>query len=121
MQWKKTETNGLKTEICPRKVHELAAFGNYLIELAKKIKFQTIRNHFQKRLQQDIKTIKKKQIKLLYLLTNPLTCINLQKSNMINGSKFNNHYIQKANKSTKKIINKKSKQILKENTIIKHM
>ena len=40
---------------------------------------------------------------------------------MINGSKFNNHYIQKANKSTKKIINKKSKQILKENTIIKHM
>ena len=59
MQWKKTETNGLKTEICPRKVHELAAFGNYLTELAKKIKFQTIRNHFQKRLQQDIKTIKK--------------------------------------------------------------
>ena len=54
----KTEWYGLKSFSSPRPVKELTPFENELISLVKNIKFRKVRNHFQDRLQQDLKRMK---------------------------------------------------------------
>ena len=54
----KTEWYGLKSLSSPRPVKELTPFENELISLVKNIKFRKVRNHFQDRLQQDLRRMK---------------------------------------------------------------
>ena len=54
----KTEWYGLKSLSSPRPVKELIPFQNELISLVKNIKFRKVRNHFQDRLQQDLRRMK---------------------------------------------------------------
>ena len=53
-----TEWCGLRSTRCPGKVNELVPFEKDLIALVKNIKFRKVKNHFQEKLQQDIKLIK---------------------------------------------------------------
>ena len=54
----KTEWYGLKSLSSPRPVKELTSFENELISIVKNIKFRKVRNHFQDRLQQDLRRMK---------------------------------------------------------------
>ena len=65
VQFSKNENNDSKTEwyvlkslSSPRPVKELTPFENELISLVKNIKFRKVRNHFQDRLQQDLRRMK---------------------------------------------------------------
>ena len=53
-----TEWYGLKSPYTPRQVKELIPFENDLVELIRNIKFRKVQNNFQKKLKDDIKTIK---------------------------------------------------------------
>ena len=54
-----TEWYGLKSSYSPRQVKELIPFENDLVELIRNIKFREIRNTFQEKFKEDIKSIKK--------------------------------------------------------------
>ena len=53
-----TEWYGLKSTMCPGKVNELVPFEKDLIVFVKNVKFRKVKNHFQKKLQHDIKMIR---------------------------------------------------------------
>ena len=53
-----TEWYGLKSTMCPGKVNELVPFEKDLIALVKNVKSRKVKNHFQKKLQHDIKMIR---------------------------------------------------------------
>ena len=53
-----TEWCELRSIRCPGKVNELVPFEKDLIALVKNMKFRKVKNHFQEKLQQDIKLIK---------------------------------------------------------------
>ena len=52
------ENYGLKSTSCPSQVKELLPFENDLLELVKNIKFRKSTNDFQKRMKEDIRSIK---------------------------------------------------------------
>ena len=56
-----TEWYGLKSTMCPGKVNKLVPFEKDLIALVKNVKFRKVKNHFQKKLQHDIKMIRKSE------------------------------------------------------------
>ena len=51
------ESYRMRSTRCPGKVNELVPFEKDLIALVMNVKFRKVKNQFQKKIQQDIKTI----------------------------------------------------------------
>ena len=111
----KTEWYGLKSLSSPRPVKELTPFENELISLVKNIKFRKVRNHFQDRLQQDLRRMKASNKTMTFAdkTTNIYRLTKEEYDKILNDSITATY--KKANNNIKKKINATRKQVLSNN------
>ena len=115
----KTEWYGLKSLSSPRPVKELTPFENKLISLVKNIKFRKVRNHFQDRLQKDLRRMKTSNKTMTFAdkTTNVYRLTREEYEKILNDSITATY--KKANSSIKKKINVVGKQVLCNNKVLK--
>ena len=117
----KTEWYGLKSLSSPRPVKELTPFENELISLVKNIKFRKVRNHFQDRLQQDLRRMKASNKTMTFAdkTTNIYRLTREEYDKILNDSITATY--KKASNNIKKKINAAGKQVLRNNKVLKRM
>ena len=116
-----TEWYGLKSTMCPGKVNELVPFEKNLIALVKNVKFRKVKNHFQKKLQHDIKMIRTSDKTLTFAdKTNNMYRLSKDQYNMLLNNSITSIY-KKSNNNIKKKINISGRNILKEKEVLQRM
>ena len=110
----KTETYGLKSQITPPQINELAAFENDLIELVKNIKFGTVHNQLQGTLKSDIKLMQQSsKIVTPAGKTSNMYRLTKEEYNKMRRNAKTSTY-KKANGNIKERINEKGKEIVEK-------
>ena len=133
MQWKviycnqgkgrrnQTEWYGLRSTMRPGKVNEHVLFEKDMIALVKKLKFRKVKNHFQKKLQQDIKMIRTsdKTMTFAYKTNNMFRLTKDQYIMLLNNSITSTY--KESNNNIKKKINITGRSILKGKEVLQRM
>ena len=117
----KTECYGLKSPYSSGQVKELIPFENDLMESIRNIKFRKIRNTFQEKLKEDIKSIKypHKTMTFADRTSNMYRLTKEQYDKLIMNSITCTY--KKANSNIKKQINKAGKNLMKYKEVIERM
>ena len=116
-----TEWYGLKSKIRSGKVNELVPFEKDLIALVKNVKFRKVKNHFQKKLQHDIKMIRTSGKTLTFAdKTNNMYRLSKDQYNMLLNNSITSTY-KKSNNNIKKKINISGRNILKDKEVLRRM
>ena len=117
----KTKWYGLKSISSPRPVKELTPFENVLISLVKNMKFRKVRNHFQDRLQQDLRRMKASNKTMTFAdKTRNIYRLTREEYDKILNDSITATY-KKASNNIKKKINAAGKQVLINNKLLKRM
>ena len=107
--------------MCPGKVNELVQFEKDLIALVKNVKFRKVKNHFQKKLQHDIKMIKTSDKTLTFAnKTSNMYRLSKDQYNMLLNNCITSTY-KKSNSNIKKKINISGRNILKDKEVLQRM
>ena len=107
--------------MCPGKVDELVPFEKDLIALVKNVKFRKVKNHFQKKLQHDIKMIRTSGKTLIFAdKTNNMYRLSKDQYNMLLNNSITSIY-KKSNNNIKKKINISGRNILKDKEVLQRM
>ena len=115
------ESYGLRSTICPGKVNELVPFEKDLIALVKNVKFRKVKNHFQKKLHQDIKMIRKSEKTMTFTdKTNNMYRLSKDQYNMLLNNFITSTY-KKSNNNIKKIISISGRNFLKDKEVLQRI
>ena len=118
---RKMEWYGVKSLTSPRPVKELTPFRSELISLVKNIKFKKVRNHFQDRLQKDLRKVKASNKTMTFAdkTTNVYRLTREEYEKILNDSLTATY--KKASNNIKIKINVAGKQVLRNNKVLKRM
>ena len=116
-----TEWYGLTSPYSPRQPKGLISFENDLVESIRNTKFKKIRNNFQEKLKDNIKSIKKsnKTMKSADKTSNMYRLTIEQYEQLIMNSIASTY--KKANKNIKKHINMAKKNLIRDQEVIKRI
>ena len=103
--------------MCPRKVNELEPFEKDLIALVKNVKFRKVKNHFQKKLQHDVKMIRTSDKTMTFADKTNMYRLRKDQYNMLLNNSITSTY-KKSNNNTKKKINISRKNISKDKEVL---
>ena len=116
-----TEWYGLTSPYCPRQVKGLISFENDLVELIRNTKFKKIRNNFQEKLKDNIKSIKKSNKTMTSAdKTSNMYRLTIEQYEQLIMNSIASTY-KKANKNIKKHINMAKKNLIRDQEVIKRI
>ena len=116
-----TEWYGLTSPYSPRQVKGLISFENDLVESIRNPKFKKIRNNFQEKLKDNIKSIKKSNKTMTSAdKTSNMYRLTIEQYEQLIMNSIASTY-KKANKNIKKHINMAKKNLIRDQEVIKRI
>ena len=116
-----TEWYGLTSPYSPRQLKGLISFENDLVESIRNTKFKKIRNNFQEKLNDNIKSIKKSNKTMTSAdKTSNMYRLTIEQYEQLIMNSIASTY-KKANKNIKKHINMAKKNLIRDQEVIKRI